>query len=74
MSELYLAMGRLICAFVLIVGVLAALWLAVSLTANWEQKRIDEAATTAAWLPGTAAESVNKKEPIPKDRPEKITY
>ena len=44
MSELYLAMGRLICAFVLIVGVLAALWLAVGLTANWGQKRIDEAA------------------------------
>ena len=44
MSELYLAMGRLICAFVLIVGVLAALWLAVGLTANWWQKHIDEAA------------------------------
>lgn len=44
MSELYLAMGRLICAFVLIVGVLAALWLAIGLTANWGQKRIDEAA------------------------------
>ena len=28
----------------LIVGVLAALWLAVGLTANWGQKRIDEAA------------------------------
>ena len=44
MSELYLAMGRLICAFILIVGVLAALWLAVGLTANRGQKRIDEAA------------------------------
>lgn len=35
MSELYLAMGQLICAFMLIVGVLAALWLAIGLTANW---------------------------------------
>ena len=48
MSELYLAMGRLICAFVLIVGVLAALWLAVSYLNETflaaVQKRIDEAA------------------------------
>ena len=44
MSELYLAMGRLICAFIMIVGVLAALWLAIGLTASWGQERIDEAA------------------------------
>ena len=34
----------LIAVEMLLVGVLAALWLAVGLTANWGQKRIDEAA------------------------------
>lgn len=43
MSELYLQMGRLICAFVMIVGIIGILWLAVDITANWGQERIDEA-------------------------------
>lgn len=43
LSELYLQMARLICAFVLIVGIIGILWLAVDITANWGQDRIDEA-------------------------------
>lgn len=43
LSELYLQMGRLICAFVMIVGIIGVLWLAVDITANWGQERIDEA-------------------------------
>lgn len=43
LSELYLQMGRLICAFVMIVGIIGILWLAVDITANWGQERIDEA-------------------------------
>lgn len=41
LSELYLQMGRLICAFVMIVGIIGILWLAVDITANWEQEKID---------------------------------
>lgn len=43
LSGLYLQMGRLICAFVMIVGIIGVLWLAVDITANWGQERIDEA-------------------------------
>lgn len=43
LSELYLQMARLICAFVMIVGIIGVLWLAVDITANWGQERIDEA-------------------------------
>lgn len=43
LGELYLQMGRLICAFVMIVGIIGILWLAVDITANWGQERIDEA-------------------------------
>lgn len=43
LSELYLQMGRLICAFVMIVGIIGVLWLAVDITANWGQERINEA-------------------------------
>lgn len=43
LSELYLQMARLICAFVMIVGIVGILWLAVDITVNWGQERIDEA-------------------------------
>ena len=41
LSELYLQMGRLICAFVMIVGIIGVLWLAVDIIANWGQEKID---------------------------------
>ena len=41
LSELYLQMGRLICAFVMIVGIIGVLWLAVDIMANWGQEKID---------------------------------
>ena len=41
LSELYLQMARLICAFVMIVGIIGILWLTVDMMANWGQERID---------------------------------
>lgn len=41
LSELYLQMGRLICAFVMIVGIIGILWLAVDIMATWGQEKID---------------------------------
>lgn len=41
LGELYLQMGRLICAFVMIVGIIGILWLAVDITTSWGQEKID---------------------------------
>lgn len=44
LSELYLQMGRLICAFVMIVGIIGILMLAIDRMATWGQEKIDATA------------------------------